>query len=192
MNWNKGMKWIVAVFAVLVLMSVFVGGVSADGEVGTPDITVTPSEIYIGDTVTVTANADNATEYDISCSDAVSSKSNEGNGATFVFESAKQYTITVVAKNGDAQKTNTNTKQITVKELDSIAETIALTVTTPVIGVTVPNSATTTIMNYVKTSVDTALFKENAESELFKAVNTVKFNKNYESSLLSFSFNFEP
>ena len=30
MNWNKGMKWIVAVFAALVLMSVFVGAVSGE------------------------------------------------------------------------------------------------------------------------------------------------------------------
>ena len=109
MNWKKGMKWIVAVFAVLVLMSVFVGGVSADGdgEIGTLDITVTPSDkIYVGDTVTVTASAVNATTYDIS----VTPTPKENNDATFVFETAGTYTITVVAKNGNDEKTKTNTK----------------------------------------------------------------------------------
>lgn len=142
MNWKKGMKWAFAVFAVLVLMSVFVGAVSAeaDDEIGTVDITVTPSDkIYVGDTVTVTASAVNATTYDIS----VTPTPKENNGATFIFETAGTYTITVIAKNGNDKKTKTNTKTISVNDLDSIAETIALTVTTPAIGVTVPNSANT-------------------------------------------------
>lgn len=156
MNWKKGMKWIVAVFAVLVLMSAFVGAVSAEGEVGTPDITLPTGPIYVNEEATFSFTATNATSYSVSF-DSNTPAPITSTSTSQTFTTVGQHTISVTASDGT---NNSQPKDETFTVFGKITEVpISIAVNK---GSTRPSSADTTNANV-------AVTWENADGSTFEA-----------------------
>ncbi|HJJ38790.1 MAG TPA: PKD domain-containing protein [Methanocorpusculum sp.] len=146
MNWKKGMKWIVAVFAVLVLMSVFVGVVSADDNETTPatptaptnlKLTADPESITAGGSVTFTFSADGATKYSLDYGDGKSDDS-VSSPKTHQYDKAGTYTAKLTAYNGSVSETETTSIKVTEKE-DEVIPLVDVTLTAPETGKTASN-----------------------------------------------------
>ncbi|MBQ0107447.1 MAG: hypothetical protein KBS37_06080, partial [Methanocorpusculum sp.] len=140
------MKWIVAVFAVLVLMSVFVGAVSAEGETAPTNLKLDakPASISEGESVTFTFSADGATKYSLVYDDG---KSDSGvtSPKTHQYDKAGTYTAILTAYNESASSTKDVKVTVTEKVVEpKIINSVTVTLSASPQAGNLPSSNTAT------------------------------------------------
>ena len=110
MNWKKGMKWIVAVFAALVLMSVFVGAVSGADSITISKLSANPDKpVILAGLSSVTVRFDYEIKggfdsAEISFGDksnVISITQNKGQPLAHTYYSTGTFNVVLTAKNED-------------------------------------------------------------------------------------------